>query len=353
MSSVIPSRFSGLDALRGLAAAAVLLYHATTFNNGHLLLFPSAALAVDMFFCLSGFVIAHAYQHRIQDGLSLRGFLRQRFVRLYPAYLMGLALGAIMLGLKLTTGETTLSPGEILFATLLNALYLPFLGAHTETIFGVSIPNTIFPANDPGWSLFFEFVANIGFFYAVTRLRWQPLIITLLILPCFVVTTKLFGEAPGWGTHNFLGGFSRVGFSFFAGVTLYAHRHLLEKFPRLPAWCLLLGLTLLLAVPAFRLHTYYWFAATIMLVPPLVALGATCRLSERGARWADYGGALSYPLYCIHFPILGLVSIFLPDPAWRQTAIILGVGLSWLAAHLITRVMEAPLRRFLAEKLPA
>lgn len=345
-------RYDGLDGLRGLAAGAVLLYH-VTLHDGGLTLFASAPLAVDLFFCLSGFVIAHAYQARIAAGLSLVGFLRLRLIRLYPAYLVGFALGLLALLLKLAVGQAAMSGGAVALATLLNLFYLPFLGTHSLTYFANTVPGAIFPLNDPGWSLFFEFVANIAFFFVMTRLRWRPLLITLFLLPLFAATTKLFGEAAGWGTQNFLGGFPRVGFSFFAGVTLYHYRSSLEKLPRLPAWCLLLGLALLLAVPAFRLHTYYWFAATVALVPPLIALGTRCRLGDRGIRWAQYGGALSYPLYCVHFPVLGLVSALLPEPAWRLPAVILSLGLSWLVAHFLARHAEGALSQYLAAKLPA
>src|SRR3954453_14099780 len=83
--------FHSLDAARGVAAIAVVVYHS------HLLFgaqwFQSGFLAVDFFFGLSGFVIAHAYGSRLTTGrMTTREFMRARFIRLYPLYLLALAL---------------------------------------------------------------------------------------------------------------------------------------------------------------------------------------------------------------------------------------------------------------------
>ena len=83
--------FYGLDALRGIAAAVVVTRHAPAlFGIG---LFPNSSLGVDLFFVMSGFVIAHAYDQRIEKGLNWRQFLVIRAIRLYPLDLLGTALG--------------------------------------------------------------------------------------------------------------------------------------------------------------------------------------------------------------------------------------------------------------------
>src|ERR1700754_3601627 len=83
-------RFLVLDGLRGVAAFAVILDHvaSTTLRSW----FPGRYLAVDFFFVLSGFVLAHAYGARLgQQGLAKPGqaaslnplgFLRIRLIRL-------------------------------------------------------------------------------------------------------------------------------------------------------------------------------------------------------------------------------------------------------------------------------
>ena len=61
-------QFQSLDGLRGIAAIAVVIFHfmefiAPDYQDNFI---AHAYLAVDFFFCLSGFVMAHAYDHRLQ-----------------------------------------------------------------------------------------------------------------------------------------------------------------------------------------------------------------------------------------------------------------------------------------------
>ena len=61
-----------LDGLRSVAVYLVLLFHAglSAVDGGF--------VGVDLFFVLSGFVLAHAYAARVRDGLPARAFLRGR-----------------------------------------------------------------------------------------------------------------------------------------------------------------------------------------------------------------------------------------------------------------------------------
>src|ERR1043165_8588900 len=83
-------RFHSLDGLRGVCALSVVLFHAADlFHYGPLM--PHGFLAVDMFFILSGFVIAFRYEDALNRGLHLRAFLEARGRRLLPVYWLGAA----------------------------------------------------------------------------------------------------------------------------------------------------------------------------------------------------------------------------------------------------------------------
>src|SRR5258708_7908558 len=90
--------YPGLDALRGIAALLVVLFHFRGnflgFNN-----YPSGDgyLAVDVFFVLSGFVLSHAYLSRFARGMTVWQFVKIRLIRLYPLYFIGLMLGMVNL----------------------------------------------------------------------------------------------------------------------------------------------------------------------------------------------------------------------------------------------------------------
>src|ERR1700722_12878203 len=89
--------FSGLDGLRGVAALFVAMRHISFFHN---LGVHGGYLAVDLFFVLSGFVIANAYEARLAGGPSAPRFLVLRYVRLWPVYALGAGLGLIAAALQ-------------------------------------------------------------------------------------------------------------------------------------------------------------------------------------------------------------------------------------------------------------
>ena len=139
---------SGLDALRAIAVLAVVIYHV---DPG---LLPGGFIGVDVFFVISGFIIAKTTQG--QTGVGAAGaFLWRRFRRVAPIYwllslpiLIGMARGG------------TLSP-EVAVATF---LFWPFSGLEMT-----------FPALGPGWTLCFEMLFYAGFGLAMAggrRVGW-------------------------------------------------------------------------------------------------------------------------------------------------------------------------------------
>lgn len=88
--------FEILDGLRGVAALAVVIFHFMEW------VFPDISknfighgfLAVDFFFCLSGFVIGYAYDNRIQQ-IGNTAFFKLRLIRLHPLVVAGSVLGLL------------------------------------------------------------------------------------------------------------------------------------------------------------------------------------------------------------------------------------------------------------------
>lgn len=92
-------RLEELDALRGLAALGVVIYHYTTFyqwQHGHQqplgFGFPAGNYGVHLFFLISGFVIFMT----LDRARSAADFAVSRFSRLFPAYWTALALTALV-----------------------------------------------------------------------------------------------------------------------------------------------------------------------------------------------------------------------------------------------------------------
>jgi len=119
------------------------------------LLFPAnGQLAVDFFFCLSGFVIAFAYERRLNEGLSIANFSAARLIRLYPLYALSTLSGLILSGL------VTHFVFHAHFLSILAPLF--FLSVFlwpTRLSFIRAADKLNFPLNGPAWSLFYEILS--------------------------------------------------------------------------------------------------------------------------------------------------------------------------------------------------
>ena len=87
MPDTTTPRFVALDSWRGIAAICVALLHFSAYSHiDELDIRKNAAVFVDLFFVLSGFVITWSYQDRIAKGFSIADFMRRRFWRIYPLH---------------------------------------------------------------------------------------------------------------------------------------------------------------------------------------------------------------------------------------------------------------------------
>ena len=202
-------RYVTLDAMRGVAALAVVIRHFTAANGGVVAQF--SYLAVDVFFVLSGFVLSLSYREQFDSGMTPVEFLKRRVIRLYPLYFAGIVLGlAIELAHGFLSGAVNLGTFAALASTSLLMLPSP-----TWTVWAA-----LFPAMVPGWSLFFELYVASGLF-ALVRGRLAPWLLVAVVVcsgALLIVAAARSGSldlGSTWPT--FLGGFPRVCFSFFTG----------------------------------------------------------------------------------------------------------------------------------------
>ncbi|MET0249060.1 MAG: acyltransferase [Sphingobium sp.] len=127
-----PHRLNGLQALRGVAAVAVLLYHAMRHLAKNDVPLPFASIfqpghaGVDLFFVLSGFIILHVHRSDIGRPDRLARYGWQRFARLMPIY--WIALGATILALLPGHPEVVTGGALLASASLLPTWEEPLLG---------------------------------------------------------------------------------------------------------------------------------------------------------------------------------------------------------------------------------
>jgi peptidoglycan/LPS O-acetylase OafA/YrhL len=340
--------FHTLDGMRGAAAIAVVILHDPGFVLP--LVMPSAYLAVDFFFLLSGFVIAHAYGSRLAGGLGLRRFVVDRLIRFYPLYLLGVLVGFFSGAVALALGGGTLESLQGLLIALGTGLaFLPSPTAGETPV--------IFPLNSPGWSLFFELLVNVLFACLLPLLSTRRLIvITLLAAGTLVWSAVEYGHLDtGSAWFNFWGGFARVGFSFFAGVLLYRlHRQGFVTTGLAWIFPLLLVAILMIDIEA-ELRPLFDLVCVLLLFPALLLISSTMEPGARMARVFVNLGAISFPIYAIHFPAQELmrrcVRFFGIDPVdlspWAGFVVLpamLAVSL-WLA-----RSYDRPLQKRLRQR---
>lgn len=269
--------------MRGCAALLVLGYHIWT-EFGVMPIFGRAYLAVDFFFMLSGFVMARTYEARLQDGrIGARTFLAARYRRLWAPIAIGTVVGWLFLVLS---GN----PPSML-AAVAGLTMVPYLGFAKPYLL-----------NRPAWSIFFELAANS--LHAVllgkigTRAVLAIALTSAVILGLYCM--KFGAITVGFRSSDFWAGMPRVLMAYCLGVALWRLR-MTSRFP--PGAATLLLIAVLLFVP----RGLAWdMAFVLLLCPALILAGA----QPFGGRFAALLGALSFPLYAVHFPVLQMAMLY-------------------------------------------
>lgn len=342
-------RFVVLDGLRGIAAFAVILDHVP--SQALAVLTQGRYLAVDFFFTLSGFVLAHAYQQRLEQGLGALQFVRLRFIRLYPMYLMGFGIGAVITACLVLTGNAPFSWREVLFISGFSILFLP-------TPPGLSQSDTLYPFNGPSWTLLFELVANAiyGLFARALSIRVLLLVLPFLALLAALTILREEDLGAGWKWSHAEVGLVRVMYGFLAGV-LICKVSVRLRLPAMPAWGAVLLLVLVLCFPAPEAwRRGFDLLACIALMPVIVAVAQGARATGPVAALATRLGILSYGVYVLHQPVFMGLDAFWTLIGWRGVPGALNVflvgavagGMAWAADSLY----DAPARALLARYLP-
>ncbi len=286
-------RLLGMDALRGVAALLVVgahlqFFYKTGFGASH------GYLAVDLFFGLSGYVMARSYEGKFAQGMNAPGFLRIRLKRLWPT----MALGALF-GLA---AYWPLFPAHLSVVLFLMALmFVPLL--HSEF--------PCFPQNSPGWSIFFELFANLAHVLVLRRLT-----IGQLLAISAVSAAVLLGFSRdlnvGVDLASFWFAFPRVLFSYCLGIVLWRWRADRPVFAS--EWALLMligGVVLAGLLPSGS--AWFDFVFVFALCPFIVAGGLAA--PRFGQRFFALLGDLSFPVYAVHFPVLYLAKASGQGPA--------------------------------------
>lgn len=352
-----------LDGLRGVAAIAVVCFHLfEAFATSHLDQgINHGYLAVDFFFILSGFVVGYAYDDR-WGKMKPMDFIKRRIIRLHPMVVMGAIIGAIMFYFQGCSvwDVSTVTIGALFIATLLNALLIP---ATTGTeVRGVG---EMFPLNGPSWSLFFEYIANLLYVLFIRKFSTKALAILVFVAGCCLATFAIFGPlgdiCVGFSLTGveFTGGFSRLLFSFSAGLLL--SRIFKPTKIKGAFWICSILILALLAVPRIGGAEHLWMnglydtVCCVVFFPLLVYLGASGKTTDKyTAQVCKFLGDISYPLYMVHYPFIYLYfawvkneNLTFQESLPGAAAVLVG---SIILAYICLKFYDMPVRKYLTNR---
>lgn len=302
----MPQDLPSLTSIRWFLALGVVLFH-YQLN----MLAPDAAgwglierarLAVDVFFVLSGLVLAHVYSRQVEQGrYSHRRFLVARFARIYPAHIAMLAVMVVLAAVAIGLGQR-LEP----FDYGLDGLFAAVLLIHAW--FPITAGNEW---NGPSWSLSAEWGAYLlfpAFAWAGLRFKYRPLILVGVALAVFaglnLVYLRIFDNVLIHAEGQM--GILRVLPDFLLGVAFYHLVVRLRPSPRVAVLAATVTVLALLVTMHMRGHEILIVALGALMVLALALLSKAGADGPMAHPWMLAAGEASYALYLVHMPLLVL-----------------------------------------------
>ena len=328
--------FDSIQALRGLAALFVVFQHVRFLNFG--------AFGVDIFFCISGFMIMFTTEK------STKYFFRKRLIRILPLYyLMTIGTYLLLLLFPSMFQQTRQDPSYL----IKSLLFLPF------DIGGGAIQ----PLVRIGWTINCEMLFYLLFFIAFhISMKYRGLICGAF-LAVLVGMVQIFAPAiSSWQgpVGSVLSPFlifygDPVMLEFLFGILAYYllrylyHRHTLHPVSKtlslvsavcIPViFCLLAYFTPRINVIGFRRLPLWGLPALL-----LVVLAFLAGLQLTMPRFFVQLGNISYSLYLVHYyPVMLLdraVFDFSTLSALSFIGLIVSIGLSIALAYLCFVLIE-------------
>ncbi len=289
--------------LRGGAALAVVVYHIYVWE---MKFFPGRGVmpslssigdaGVDLFFAISGFIMVYIRPANITSFSGWRGFLSDRFSRIYPPYwLLSLALLPLWF----------LRPD----------MFNNYCGNQMDiTRSFLLFPQEFTPLLPVGWTLIHEvyFYVIVSFsFFLQTRGR---VIFGITWFLAVVLGFNSLANADGWVSPFLRMMFSPFSLTFLLGYFIGLVFPLMGKIPSVAWWSILfvaLGLLILGRMQIDQVGVYpdnnLWHRFFGFGIPCSLILAAAVALQRRCAganRALLLVGDSSYALYLVHLPIV-------------------------------------------------
>lgn len=337
-------RYESIQVLRALAALGVVAFHIAVNAGGYgwvsrifPYFSPYGALGVDVFFVISGFVIALVSYREPQGFQSARKFMAARIARIVPLYWALTALFVLLLAVVPSAfGHARLN----LWHAVTSFLFLP----------SINWDGIIAPVIHVGWTLNYEV-----WFYVVFAVAMCVTSRPLIAVTVFLGFTSLLRLAHG-SSVPFVVYTDPIVLEFVAGCCIGNYCAMGKQTPLVAAFAVLLGVLALRKVYAPALTDANRF---IVFGLPAFAIVFTALALETRIRWSKLLGKLgdaSYSLYLTHvlsvpFSLKGIQIIDRQHRLPGDVVCIATVVGSILVAFACHRLLERPLTKSVGRHL--
>jgi peptidoglycan/LPS O-acetylase OafA/YrhL len=354
--------------LRLFLAISVLVTHLRYGRGIAGVSFLNGQLAVECFFVISGFYMALVLNEKYNYPGSYWTFIQQRFLRLYPLYVViGIILLSVEGGLSWFAGQPLgiykvwatappLNPFFTAYVTVINFVilgldslwFIHLDGTTGQLLFTpYSSPETIqginFAVNGPAWTLSVE----LTFYLLAPFLVRKPVpfqmifLLASLALRCAFFLSLSSKASEPW-TYSF---FPSVLFFFLAGSVGYhyykKHRPALEKFTARHYWIFFVFAALVVDQRRLPFKDYFFY----LFVPMSIVIVPLLFTYTRNIKWDRYIGELSYPFYLIHITVLVTAEHFLGEKYNSLIGPVSALG-SLISACLLYQFIELRTERY-------
>lgn len=336
--------FFGVQFLRFFAALLVVITHATgmvaerILNLGSGQYWVPGLAGVDIFFVISGFVMAVSTQGLLGKADAWKVFLSRRIVRVVPLYWIATS---IKIAAVLAFAHYALHARMDIPYLLSSYFFIPALNADGE----------ILPILTVGWTLSFEM-----FFYLVFTMALGVKVSPLRFVAVVFISLAMIGLFREKDWHPLTVLVSPIILEFLLGMIV---AYLYGRFKDVPVWLsatlIISGLILLLYPGVYypKLRMIFWGVPAFMIV-----LGFVFAEKWLGARipklFTELGDS-SYSLYLFHplvLPIMGVLMLKL-GLTHGGLAVVLAILVSLCVGEVMYRLLERPLTNYLNARLKA
>jgi exopolysaccharide production protein ExoZ len=344
-------KFESLEMLRALAALSVVFFHTQIIFTGRTGIVPfggvfgAGSRGVDLFFVLSGFIIAYIHAGDIGRPGRVGHYFYSRFVRIYPAVWITtlLALAVYLIGFGGPDKASKLQPWSIGASFMLlpqsgDALVNVTWSLKYEIFFYLLFALAILRRSIGLWLVLLWQAAVLTVYFSGQQLEWSW--VSFYLRP--IVLEFGLGLISAWVVINrarfaLLDNRRCVTAMLAAGVTVFVGAQLTQAYAP----------TALEAVPDFLV-----FGVSAALIVVSLAVIDTQRRYTVPRALVFLGGA-SYSIYLVHFSTISLLAAFLTrgDRVPLNDAVFLAVALVGIVFGLLFHQgIDRPLHRFLRRR---